>query len=206
MKSDSGADQLSSGDLGNGFHKSLASAINSKSLEISHSGVTGNGDDLSFLGFSHFGDDSSHAVNGSLAIDIDRLVPLVQLDVLHHGKIHDAGAADHCINGCDTVVLASSVNELLNSIFIGDITRDGKDLSFRVGELVLASLRNLLELVQTTSADANTGSLAEEPFSDFGADTRTGTDKADDLVDEHVDWFYLAFCVLVWKVLFQSER
>ena len=47
MEGDSGSDQFSSGDLRDGFDESLASAVDGKGLEISDSGITGDGDDLS---------------------------------------------------------------------------------------------------------------------------------------------------------------
>ena len=89
VEGDPGSDQLSSGDLRDGFDESLASAVDGKGLEISDSGITGDGDDLSLSGLDHAGNDSSHAVGGSLAVDIDGLFPLVHHDVLHVGKVHD---------------------------------------------------------------------------------------------------------------------
>ncbi|KAI3476552.1 hypothetical protein L1887_61884 [Cichorium endivia] len=115
-------------------------------------------------------------VEKPLAVDVHRLLPLAHLHVVHHGKVHHAGARDDDVDRTERV--RSGLHERLdlravNHVGLVHVHLGSHRPSVRTGDLGQLLLQ-LLERFDAASCERDVRTLAHERLGHRRADTRRG--------------------------------
>lgn len=166
-----------------GAHGKLGAAVNGAGGPDLEPADGGDVDDVSGFAALHVGEHSGDAVEDTADVDVDHLVPFVDLKFVQGGEGHDAGVVDEDVDAAE--FFEGEVGEGLGVFEVGDVQRAVFDEAAGGANF----FGELFESVGATRSEKNLMALGGEMAGGGFADAAGGTGDKDDFGGVHRSWF-----------------